>query len=293
MDRSDNDDRDGSNNDMRSKHQVPCRGLQKVFKAKTLTSARSRLYSRLFMKSYQEDRNKTLTRRPKNKTEGMDYVVPVVNTMYSQVKGKVTVEFFVAEFECVMMLLIFLFCQAEKSSCLHYFHPINVKTPALNTERSYKFHSLRELRIIDGINGSHMEDGDGIPVFIKPSRNLILETNVHKYRGDTTAIKKLNSCTIHTPRSLSREGFSTTPGAPFTTAGVKANMAGHGYVCSSFCHKYPQDWNRIVKMTRRMEHLMRRVAPKSVIAAMDVVRQERDFPTMATDKGKKQVTLQV
>ena len=97
----------------------------------------------------------------------------------------------------------------------------------------------------------------------------------------------MNKHTIHTPRSSSREGFSTTVGAHFITAGVKANKAGHGYICSSFCHKQPRHWNRIVKMTKRLEHLLKQYTPSSVVHAMEIVKRERNFPTMKTNNDDK------
>ena len=175
---------------------------------------------------------------------------------------------------------------SDKNSVLHYFHPSRVAVPVIQNVRDIMFHRIGELSIVDETNGFYMMDDSEIPVFLMPPRDQVLQINGATYAGDLSAIKNLNKHSIHTPRSSSREGFSTTGEQPFITAGVKANRAGHGYVNSSFCTKNPRDWNRIVKLTKRMEHVLKKFTPPSVVRAMEMVKEERKFPTMCSNVGE-------
>ena len=165
------------NCDLAKNSAAPCRGLQKVFKAKSNTSKRSRLYATLFQKRKEKQQRYCKNRPARMKMttlmKTMNQVFPDHKEEYSDVDNK--------------------------SNTLHYFAPSNVKAPSLNITRDYVFHKVSELRIIDDTNGFFMMDGDGTPLFIMPPRAAVLDLNRTKYCGDLFAIKQMNKHTIHIP----------------------------------------------------------------------------------------------
>jgi hypothetical protein len=158
-----------------------------------------------------------------------------------------------------------------------------ISTESLKNKKktfSYSTTTVKErMTTVDHPQGCYMMDAqEKNPVFILIPRKESLECNGKRAPVDIDALDILQTGVPNTTRSPYREGNCT---GHYTTVGVCANRGGRGTTVSPFADANKDEWNTLVKMSRRCQSIASRYLPCELLTGMAEVMKMAECPTMA------------